>query len=142
MRHSDDERGHALMEALFIGLVLFVPIMWLLSVSSELHGAALGTSSAAREAGFEAARSSDAIAATRGVASAVNVTIASHGLDPSQVDVKWSPVAGWRRGGLVEVVVSYRVHVFQLPLLGSVSEPEVVVAARHVTAIDKYRSRG
>ena len=142
MLRPGEERGHALIEALFIGLVLLVPLIWLLSVSSELHGAALGTSSAAREAGFEATRSLDPITADRRIASVINETIAAHGLDPSRVEVTWAPAEGWRRGGFIEVVVSYRVSVFQMPLLGSVSEPDIVVSGRHVTAIDRYRSRG
>ena len=141
MSRADRERGHALIEATLLGLVFIVPLIWLLSVSAELHGAALGTSSAAREAGFEAARSRDAGDADRRVTAAVAHAIADHGLQPARVDIEWAPAPGWRRGASMEVAVSYRVPVFQIPLLGDVPEPNIVVTGRHVATIDRYRSR-
>ncbi len=142
MCRPSDDRGHALLEAVLLGLLLLVPLLWLLSVSAELHGAALATSSAAREAGFEAARSTDTHDADRRVSGVVAETVAAHGLDPERVEVAWSPAAGWQRGHVVEVAISYRVPVFQIPFLGEVAEPDFVVSGKHVATIDKYRSRG
>ena len=142
MSLRDSEHGHALIEALLLGLILFVPVLWLLSVFAELHGAALGTSSAAREAGFEAARSVHAVEADRRIAALVSQTVADHGLDASRTEVRWAPSEGWRRGATIEVVVVYRVPVFQVPLLGHISEPAIVVSGRHLATIDRYRSRG
>lgn len=139
---SHNEHGHALIEAMLLGLVFIVPVLWLLSVSAEIHGAVLGTSSAAREAGFEAGRSTDVVAADRRVSAAVARSVADHGLDPDRARIEWVPSPGWRRGGTVEVVVSYRVPVFQFPLLGEIGEPTVVVNGRHLATIDRYRSRG
>ena len=135
------ESGHALIEVLLLSVVLMVPVAWLLSVFGELHAAALGTSAAAREAGFEAARASDASSADQAVAQLVKQAVDDHGLDPQRVDVEWSPAAGWMRGGSIEVLITYEVPVFQAPLLGSVSEPAVSVTAAHVATIDPYRSR-
>ena len=142
MFRAGDEEGHAVIEAVLLGLVLLVPVVWLLSVSAEIHGAALGTATAAREAGFEAARSVDVISADRSVTSLVEQAIRDHGLDPSRSQVRWVPAPGWRRGAAIEVVVSYRVPVFQIPLFGQLSEPNVVVSGRHLAIIDRYRSRG
>lgn len=142
MSRLDKESGHALIEAMLLGLVFMVPLLWLLSVSAEIHGAVLGTSSAAREAGFEAGRSVDAISADRHVSEIVAQSVADHGLEPERARVQWVPAPGWRRGGTVEVVVSYRVPVFQFPLLGEIGEPTVVVSGRHIATIDRYRSRG
>ena len=133
--------GHALVEVVILGLVLLIPVIWMLSVFSELHAAALATTSAVREAGFEAARSSDALSAEKGITYSVRTAIADHGLEPGRADLAWTPTEGWRRGGAVEIVVSYRVPVFQAPLLGAISQPSVTVEARHVTSIDRYRSR-
>lgn len=135
------ESGHALIEVMLLGLVLMVPIAWLLSVFAELHAAALGTSAAAREAGFEAARASDAASADLALTRLVEQSVEDHGLDPRRVEVKWSPAPGWQRGGSIEVLITYEVPVFQAPLLGSVSEPAVSVTAAHVATIDRYRSR-
>jgi hypothetical protein len=135
------EFGHALVEVVILGLVLLVPVIWMMSVFSELHAAALATTSAVREAGFEAARSGDALSAGKGITSSVQTAIADHGLEPDRADLAWTPTEGWRRGGAVEIVVTYRVPVFQAPLLGAVTEPSISVDARHVTSIDRYRSR-
>lgn len=141
MCHADNERGHALVEAMLLGLVFVVPLIWLLSVSADVHGAALGTASAAREAGFEAARSVDAVDADRRISAVVARAIADHGLEPGRIDIEWLPAPGWRRGTSVEVVVSYRVPAFQIPLLGHAPEPNIVVTGRHIATIDRYRSR-
>lgn len=135
------DSGHALVEVVILSLVLLIPVIWLLSVFSELHAAALATTSAVREAGFEAARSSDALAAEQAITRSVRSAIVDHGLDPGRADLAWTPTEGWRRGGTVEIVVTYRVPVFQAPLLGAVTEPSISVDARHVTSIDRYRSR-
>ena len=133
--------GHAMVEVMILGLVLLVPVIWMLSVFSELHAAALATSSAVREAGFEAARSGDPLDAEEGIMTSVRTAIVDHGLEPARADFAWSPTEGWHRGGPVEIVVTYRVPVFQAPLLGAVAEPSISVDARHVTSIDRYRSR-
>lgn len=141
MPRPDKNSGHALVEVLLLGLLLLVPVIWMLTVFAELHAAALGATSAAREAGFEAARSGDALSADRAVARVVHTAIVDHGLDPGLVDVTWAGAPGWRRGGTVEVLVTYRVPVLQAPLLGRITEPTLAVSARHVVTVDRYRSR-
>ena len=141
MCRADDDCGHALIEALLLGMLLLVPVVWMLSVFSELHAAALGTTSAAREAAFEAARSPDAIEADRQVTRMTDRSIADLGLNPDLVEVTWAPARGWARGATIEVLVTYRVPAFQAPLLGHITEPAIAVSARHVATIDRYRSR-
>lgn len=141
MSRTDAETGHAVVETLFLSLILLVPVIWMLTVFGELHAAALATSSAARESGFEAARSVDVISADQGIARSVSAAIADHGLDPRRVDIGWSPPGGWRRGAHVEIVVTYSVPVFQAPLLGAITEPSIPITARHIASIDRYRSR-
>ena len=141
MSTAKPETGHAVIETLFLGLVLLVPMIWMLTVFGELHAAALATSSAARESGFESARSTDVISADEGIARSVSEAIADHGLDPRRVDIRWSPPEGWRRGAAVEIVVTYSVPVFQAPLLGAITEPSIPITARHIATIDRYRSR-
>jgi len=136
-----DERGHALIESIVLGLVLLVPVVWMLSVFADLHAAALATTSAAREAGFEAARASDSVSADRAIARLVSATVADHDLDPRLATVRWTPVEGWRRGGTIQVVVAYEVPVFQAPLLGQITDPAIPVNASHVATLDRYRSR-
>lgn len=136
-----NQRGQALLEAVLVALILMVPILWGLTVLSQLHQAALASTAAVREAGTDAARSTDPGAAQRAVRVAVAGAFADQGLDPSLATVAVDAPAGLERGGTVEVRVAYPVRVFQAPLLGSVSAPVVWVRAVHVARIDPYRSR-
>ncbi len=134
------ERGMATVETLLLGLLLLVPLVWALGVLSELHRAALAGAAAAREAGFDAARSATTAEAQRRIDAAVAGAFADHGLDPAAARVEWT-TRGLERGGSVEVRVSYPTPVVQAPFLGSVSGPAVWVRASHVARVDPYRSR-
>lgn len=134
------ERGVATIETLLLGLLLVVPLTWGLTVLSELHRAALAGAAAAREAGFDAARSVDTADAQRRVDAAVAAAFRDHGLDPADARVEWT-THGLDRGAPVEVRVSYPTPVFQAPFLGSVTGPSVWVRAEHVARVDPYRSR-
>ena len=140
MRNPRDESGLAIVETLLLGLLLLVPLIWGLTVLSELHRAALATTAAAREAGFDAARASTLPEAQRRVDAAVAAAFADHGLDPADARVEWVR-PDLVRGAAVEVEVSYAIAVFQAPFLGRVAGPEVWVKASHVARVDRYRSR-
>jgi hypothetical protein len=135
------ESGQALVESILLGLVLLVPIAWSLGVLSELHRAALATTAAVREAGFEAARSRDDTQAAAAIDRAVAIAMINHELDPTHAEVRWSIPEGLRRGDIVEVVASYQVSVAQLPILGDAGGPGVRVTSRHIARIDPYGSR-
>ena len=94
----------------------------------------------AREAGFDAARSSNATEAQEAIDSAVAHAFADQGLEPSDAGVSWSG-SSLERGSAVEVTVTYPVTVLQAPLLGRVAGPSVLVEARHVARVDPFRSR-
>lgn len=129
----------ATIETLLLGLLLIVPLIWALGVLSELHRAALATTTAAREAGFDAARAAGRSDAERRIDVAVASALADHGLDPARAGVEWT--SDLARGGEVELRVSYDVPVLQAPLLGSVGGPTISVTASHVARVDPYRSR-
>jgi hypothetical protein len=134
------ERGQALIETLLLGLILMAPLLWGLGVLADLHRAALATSAAAREAGFEAARSIDPLGARSLANDAVFAALRDNGLDPSKARVDWS-IGRLERGAPIEVVISYPVPVFQAPFIGQVSGPAIWTHAKSVARIDRYRSR-
>ena len=136
------ESGHALVEVLTLGLLLLVPILWMLTVAGQLHSAALATSAAAREGGFEAARSVDVGSASAAVERTVAGALDDQSLNAASAHVDWGPSGSWERGTLLEIEVSYPVPVFQLPFIGAVTDPAIVVTGRHIARLDPYRSRG
>lgn len=132
------EGGGALVEAIMLCLILFVPIVWMLTVASEMHRGALATTSAVREAGAEAARSTDRFAADRDIRRVVAEALRDHGLDASSARIRWTSTL--ERGGSVEVQVSYPVSIFEAPLLGDVGGPTIWIRARHAARIDPFGS--
>lgn len=134
------ERGQALIETLLLGLVMMAPLLWGLGVLADLHRTALATTSAAREASFEAARSSDPVAAKGSADRAIALALRNHGLDPDKARVEWS-VGGLERGAPIEVVISFPTPVLQAPFLGQISGPSIWTHAKSVARIDPYRSR-
>ena len=137
-----NEKGQALIESLLIGLVLLVPVLWLVMVLADVHRAALATNAAVREAGFDAVRAADVSEADAAVDRAVATALSNHGLDPSRAEARWSASPGLERSATVEVVTIYRVAVLRVPFLGAVSGPSLAVTARHLARVDPYRSEG
>lgn len=135
------ERGFAVVETLLLGLLLLVPLIWALGVLADLHRGALAATAAAREAGLDAARSTNLAEADRAVRLAVQRAFRDQGLDARDAEVKWTSDSALARGGSVEVMVTYPVTVLQAPFLGKVAGPSVWVDARHVARIDLFRSR-
>jgi hypothetical protein len=133
-----EERGLALVESVLLGVLFLVPVLWMVAVLSDVHRGALAATSAAREAGFEAARSFDRAEAARSAESAVGAALRDHGLDPSRAKV-FLGTGGLGRGDAVEVRVSYPIDVLRMPLIGSTG-PSIWIRARHVARVDPYRS--
>jgi hypothetical protein len=136
-----DERGHGVLDVFLLGLLFLAPLIWGLGVLADLHRAALATTAAVREAGFDAAKAGDRVEAGRAVDLAVTRALVDHSLDPTSARVRWDATSELGRGGEVEVEMTYRVPVLQAPFLGRVSGPSILVTARHVAPIDPYRSR-
>ena len=126
------------MEALVLGTVLILPMMWLLSVLSSVHSAALATNSAVREAGAVVARS---IGGPRGLDAVMKDALRNHGLDPTGGDLRIHAPEGFARGATVGIGASYEVPVFDPPFLSMDFGPTVTVRSRHAARIDPYRSR-
>ncbi|MGH2701651.1 MAG: hypothetical protein ACRDJB_00935 [Actinomycetota bacterium] len=135
------EKGQALVESIILGLVLLVPIVWMLMVLADVHRAALASTAAAREAGFDASRSTDNAAADRAVDTAIRLALDNHGLRTEDAVVRWSAPEGLTRGARVEVHVAYPVPVVRMPFLGNAGGPAIWVRAVHSARIDPFSSR-
>jgi hypothetical protein len=134
---TEGERGSALLEVILLGLVLIVPLVWLLGVLAQVHIAALATDAAAREIGWELTRGGDPMT---GVERATISAFADHGLDPGVADVAWRGQV--ERGAKVRVTASYPVALASFPVLGNLSQPVFWVRATHDAHVAEYRSSG
>lgn len=134
------ERGAALIEVLTLGLILMVPLLWTLTVVSDLHRGALAASAAAREAGANASRLTDARQADAAIHDAVGRAFLDHGLDPQDAIVRWG-ASRFERGSEIQVRVGYAVTVLQAPFIGRTAGPSVWVRATHVARVDPFASR-
>jgi hypothetical protein len=135
------EEGQALAESIVVGLLLLVPLIWMLGVAAELHRGALAASAAAREAGVGAARTTNIVDAERAAATAVEEAFVDHGLGARAARVSLEAPA-LERGDPVAVEVSFPVSVVAVPILGRLNAPVIWVRARHVARIDPFASRG
>lgn len=135
---TSDERGLAVMEALILGIVLIFPMMWLLSVLSAVHSAALATNSAVREAGMVIAGS---LGRPPDIEMVVKDALRNHGLDAEGGSLELDAPQGFGRGNEVGIALGYEVPIFDPPFLQRDLGPTVTVRARYIARIDPYRSR-
>jgi len=132
------EEGQAAIE-----LVLVAPALLLLLAVMLGAGRLLSTRAAldavAREAGRSAVEAPDARTAVQLGERAGATAAESYGLSPGSLSLEVDP-GSYARGGTVRVVVTYRVGLGDLPLLG-IGVPGVTLHAVHLEPIDPYKSR-
>lgn len=117
--HSDD--GSAPVEFITVGLLLLVPLVYLVIALGALQSGALGVESGARHIARTIAQSADGADAAARADAVLRTTVTEYGLDPSSVELEVSctPVATPcpAAGETVVVTVSARVR---LPLVPAV----------------------
>ncbi|GAA1818265.1 TadE family protein [Agromyces neolithicus] len=121
--HSDsslrDERGSASLEFLTVGMLLLVPIVYLVLALAAIQGGALAVEGAARQAARIAVQSGDRTSAESAVDRAVRVTLADYGVDADATSV----VIDCESSGCDEPGTRVRISVearVQLPLVPDV----------------------
>lgn len=128
----------AIIESVILGIVLILPMIWLLSVLGSVHSAALATNSAVREAG---AAVSSALEEPRDIKALAKETLRNHGLEPAAGILEVSAPDGFTRGAAVHIAISYPVAVFDPPFLSADIGPVVTIRSLHIARVDPYRSR-
>ena len=116
---SDAERGSASLEFLTVGILLLVPLVYLVLALSAIQGGALGVEGAARQAARVAVMASDEPAAQAAVERAVRIALADYGMDAAaaSVHLRCDRPDCTEPGARVSVSVSARV---ELPLVPDV----------------------
>jgi hypothetical protein len=143
-----DEHGSALVELTWLGLLLLVPILWIVLSVFEVQRGAFGVSGAARAAGRAyAVAPNDAVGRQRAEVAA-RQALADQGLiaAPLRVRVTCTPYPANCHSGtsVITVRISSRVDLPLLPnVLGS-GAPSFALDASHTVPIGQYQevSRG
>jgi hypothetical protein len=135
-----EQEGSALLEVIVVGLLLLMPLVWALTVLSDLHRASLAAAAAVNAAATDAARAPSREVAARAVETGVVGALADHGIDPGTADVTFR-TSRWTRGGELLVGVGVPVPVTRAPFLGPLAGPNLWTRATGIRRIDPFRSR-
>lgn len=136
-RRTDDE-GSASLEFITAGLVLLVPIVYLVLALSAIQGAALAVEGASRQAARVYTLSATTEAAEAAATAAIAVALADYGLesDAAHVSIECAPDpdACLSRQGLVTVSVAARVPLPLVPAVLDVDAPLAVPLSASATS--------
>jgi Flp pilus assembly protein TadG len=143
MTRRRDQRGSALVELTWLGILLLVPILWIVLSASEVQRGAFATSAAARAAGRAYALAPTDTEGHSRAEAAARQAISDQGADGQSMSLTVScrPVPGdCHRAGSV---VTVRIHSgVDLPLLPSVlggGAPSFALDASHTVPIGQFR---
>lgn len=136
-RGGDD--GNALVEFVYLSVLLLVPLVYVMLTVFQVQRAAFGVTEAARSAG-RAYVSADTVAQAQARArDAALLALADQGLRFDGEGLAVRAPDGLRPGSSVRIEVR---HDVSLPILGGLFgqvEPTIPVRARHVAVVDRFR---
>lgn len=138
-----DEDGAAALEFIGVGLLLLVPLVYLVVALGQLQAASLGVESGARHVARGIALADDPADAERRGDELLRTTIEEYGLDPAttEVGVQCRPatVRCPEAGATIVVTVSSRVTLPLVPsILGLERVASLEVAASAVQKVSRF----
>lgn len=140
-RRLADDAGSASLEFVTVGMILLLPLVYLVLVVAAVQAGALAAEGAARQAARVFVQSADVGSAQSAAVTAIEFALADHGVDPDSADVAVTcrprPSACLTRRGFVTVTVDFSVPLpFAPPVLGGgfpLSIPLHAVATQQVS---------
>ena len=138
-----DERGSAVVELTWLGILLLVPMIWIVLCVFVVQRGAFGVSAATRAAGRAYALAPDDATGRRQARAAAAVALADQGLDAGwTLHIGCPPRTYCHTGGAV-VVVRITSHV-SLPFLPTILGDGATFAldAEHTVPIGQYQETG
>ena len=138
-----DERGTALVEAVWLVLLLLVPLVYVLVAVFDVQRASYAVSGAARAAARAYSLAPDEASAPERARAAAAVALKDHDIDPGDVDlhVSCSPAPGncLAPGAVVRVELSHQVKLPLAPSALGGGAPSFRVESAHAVAYGTYR---
>jgi hypothetical protein len=138
-----DERGSAVVELTWLGILLLVPMIWIVLSVFEVQRGAFGVSAAARAAGRAYALAPDDATGWQQAQDAAAVALADQGVDEGwTLEIGCPPRTSCHAGGAV-VVVRITSHV-SLPFLPKIlgDGASFALDAEHAVPIGQYQEAG
>ena len=143
MRRRGDQRGSALVELSWLGILLVLPMLWIVLSVFDVQRGAFGVSSAARAAAPAYALAPDDAAGLLRARQAARVALADQGLYDvtPEVDVTCTPYPGDCHRGTSVITVSVHSRVV-LPLMPTAlggNRPSFALDARQTVPIGQFQ---
>ena len=137
------ERGSATIEFVIAGLLMLVPLVYLILVLSAVQAAAFATEGSARQAARAYVRSDSPAEAAAAVDRAVRIGLADYGLDAAAAEIAVAcapePARCLTRRGTVAVTVRVSVPLPLLPAAVETTTPLAVpVEGRAVQTVSRF----
>ena len=139
-----DEQGTALVELTWLGILLLVPIVWIVVSVFEVQRGAFATAGAARAAGRAFVLAADDAAGLRVAKAAARRVMVDQGIEDADphVAVSCSPQGDCHSGGAVVTVrVDWSVRVPLLPSLFGDQRSTFGLTATHRVPVGRYQER-
>ena len=142
-RRGNADRGTAIVELVWLGILLLVPLLWIVLSVSEVQQGAFGVTAAARSAGRAYALAPDDASGQRAAEEVARRALSDQGLDgaPLRVSVTCTPYPHDCHNGTSVITVRIRSSV-ELPLLPDVlggGAPRFALDATHTVPIGRYQ---
>ena len=141
-----DERGSALVELTWLGLLLLVPMLWILLSVFEVQRGAFGVSAAARAAGRAYALAPTDGEGRRHAEAAARQALADQGIANAPLSVRVScrpfPADCHAGGSVVTVVVRSRVDLPLMPEALGGRAPGFALDASHTVPVGQFQESG
>lgn len=137
---SERDDGTALIEFIWLGLLLLVPLVYLMVAASGVQRAAYGVSAASRAAGRAFVLAPDVSVARERAERAARTALSDQGIaaDVADVDIECIPTC-LAPGSTVTVVVSVRQELPLAPDVLGGATPAVTVDSTHVEPYGTFR---
>lgn len=146
MRRPDrrrDEQGSALVELTWLGILLLVPLLWIVVTVFDVQRGAFATSGAARAAGRAYALAPNDAEGRLRAEAAARQALADQGVEdaPVQVRITCSPYPRDCHSGtsVITVTVATRVDVPLVPAFLGGDRPSIALDARHTVPIGQFQ---
>ena len=143
MSRARDERGSALVELTWLGILLLVPLLWIVVSVFEVQRGAFAVSGAARAAGRAYALAPDDAAGRQRAEAAARQALADQGVGDAPLDLRitCSPYPRDCHSGtsVITVVVASRVDLPLMPQVLGGDAPSFAVDATHTVPIGQFQ---